>query len=157
MILTEICAYLRNYFPPLSKRENRSYIHTRTFTIDNGKISDIDFLKERQYFRIVGSDLNDGVYCNTSDDLKTLQNETFDGCIWEMSVPPDFLKLCEDIQVWRTKNESPDSANLSPFIAESFGGYSYSKSSSRVGESNGGNTITWQGQFSSRLSIWRKI
>ncbi len=157
MVLTEICAYLRNYFHPVSKRENRSYIHSGMFIIDNGKISDTDFLKERQYFRIVGSDLNDGVYCNCSDDLKFLQNEIFDGYIWEMSVPPDFLKLCEDIQAWRTKNENPDSANLSPFIAESFGGYSYSKSNSRVGESNGGNTITWQGQFSSRLSIWRKI
>lgn len=157
MILTEICAYLRNYFTPFNKREDRSYIHAGNFRIRNGKISDINFLKENQYFRIAGSDMNDGVYCNCPEDLKTLQNEEFDGCIWEMSVPPAFLKLCEDIQAWRSKNESIESANMSPFTSESFGGYSYAKSNSKIGESNGGNTVTWQGQFSSRLSTWRKI
>ena len=70
MILTEICAYLRNYFPPISKREDRSYIHAGNFRIRDGKISDIDFLKENQYFRIAGSDMNDGVYCNCPEALK---------------------------------------------------------------------------------------
>ena len=157
MILTEICAYLRNYFPPISKREDRSYIHTGNFIIKNGKISDIDFLKENQYFKIAGSDLNDGVYCNIPEDLKTLHDEVFSGEIWAMSVPPEFLKLCQDIQAWRLKNESPESVNMSPYTAESFGGYSYSKTNSRAGEKNSGNAVTWHGQFAGRLNIWRKI
>lgn len=157
MNITEICAYLRNYFTPTGKRDDRSFIHSGSFKIIDGNISDIDFLKENQYFRLINSSLNDGVYCNCPEDLKNLQNEEFDGCIWEMSVPPAFLKLCEDIQAWRSKNESTESANMSPFTSENFNNYGYSKSNSRIGESNGGNAVTWQGQFSNRLSTWRKI
>lgn len=140
MNLTEICAYLKNYFTPC--------IHKGNFEITDGQIINADFLKSGQYFRIIGSVLNDGVFCNCPDDLKTLQNEEFD-TIWAMNIPPDFLKLCQDIQAWRTRNETPESINMSPFTSESFGGYSYSK--------NSGNSVTWQKQFSERLNIWRKI
>ena len=157
MILTEICAYLKNYFQPSGKREDRSYIHIGTFEVTDGRISDIDFLKENQYFRIIDSALNDGVYCNCPEDLKKLKNETFSGAVWEMNVPPDFLKLCEDIQKWSDKNESADSINMSPFVAESFDGYSYSKTNSRVNQSSTGNAVTWHEQFSKRLNAWRKI
>lgn len=157
MILTEICAYLHNYFTPAGKRADRSYIHTGDFEIRDGRLLNTDFLKSGQYFRITGSALNDGVYCNCPEDLKTLQNEDFDGSIWEMSVPPVFLKLSEDIQAWKTANESTESINMSPFTSESFGGYSYSKSSGKTNADNGGNAVTWQKQFSDRLNTWRKI
>lgn len=149
MILTEICAYLRNYFRPVK--------HSGNFEITSGKISGTDFLKEKQYFRITGSVLNDGVYSNVPEDLSTLQDEKFSGEIWAMSIPPEFLKLCEDIQAWRLKNENPESVNMSPYTSESFGGYSYSKTNSRAGEQNSGNAVTWHGQFAGRLNIWRKI
>lgn len=156
MILTEICAYLKNYFEPCEKRKDRSFIHSGTFEIKDNQLLNADFLKENQYFRVVNSALNDGVYCNCTEDLKILQNEKFSGAIWEMNIPPAFLKLCEDIQKWSTKNESVDSLNMSPFFSENFGGYSYSKSAGRTGNT-GGNNIIWQKQFSDRLKIWRKI
>lgn len=157
MVLTEICAYLRNYFTPAGKRTDCSFMHSGSFEIRDGRLLNADFLKSGQYFRITGSDLNDGVYCNCPEDLKTLQNEDFDGSIWEMSIPPAFLKLSEDIQAWKTANESAGSINMSPFTSESFGGYSYSKSSNKSGDSSGGNSVTWQRQFSDRLNTWRKI
>jgi hypothetical protein len=152
--ITEVCAYCRNYFAPKSKRENGEYKHTGTFIISDQNISPLDFLKEGQYFRIVGSDLNEGVYCNTVEDLTRLQDEEFSGEIWEMAVPRAFLAMCEDIAAWRTANEAVDSNNMSPFTSESFGGYSYSKSGSN---SESGSNATWQTQFLQRLNAWKRI
>lgn len=144
--LTEICANLKNYF----LRDK----HSGTFTITSGSAPLVTLL-EGQYFRIVGSVLNDGVWQNTAADLANLRNETFSGEIWSMGVPRDFEKLCEDIAAWRNKNEGADSVNMSPYTSESFGGYSYSKGGS--GSSGSGTAVSWQQQFSSRLSTYRRV
>ena len=144
--LTEVCANIKNYF--LHDK------YTGTFNITSGT-APLDSLLEGQYFRIVGSVLNDGVFQNTAADLANLRAETFKGEIWSMSVPRDFEQLCEDIAAWRTKNEALDSANMSPFTSESFGGYSYSKGSS--GSNGGASGTTWQAQFRSRLNTYRRI
>ena len=57
-MLTELCAELRNYFEVPNGR------HFGKFTISGGSIAPLDFLQEGQYFRIVGSVFNDGVYKN---------------------------------------------------------------------------------------------
>ena len=159
MDITEICAYLHNYFPPIKQKISKSYIHSGTFVISGQSVTPLDFIKADQYFRIYGSDFNDGVYCNNSESLSQLKDEIFDGEIHSMAVPPTFLKLCEDIQKWSAVNESADSINMSPFVSESFSGdaYSYSKPNSRVNQSSTANAVTWQEQFSKRLNIWRKI
>lgn len=155
MDITEICQECRNYFAPVTKKENHSYIHTGEFTISGHNITPLDFIQQGQYFRIVGSAMNDGVYCNDAESLAILTDETFNGAIWEMSVPRAFLKLCADIDAWRTKNESTDSANMSPYTAESFAGYSYQMGAGA--NASGGSAITWQGQFSKRLNAWRRL
>lgn len=147
--LTEICANIKNYF-----LRSDSDIVRRTFDIRSGALP-LDTLLEGQYFRIVGSVLNDGVWQNTSEDLANLRPETFTGQIWSMSVPRDFEDLCNDINAWREKNESADTANMSPFTSESFGGYSYSKGGS--GSNGGGSAVTWQAQFRARLNTYRRI
>lgn len=155
MDITEICAECRNYFAPASKKADRSFIHTGEFTISGHSVTPLDFIQQGQYFRIVGSAMNDGVYCNTTADLAVLTDETFTGTILEMSVPRAFLTLCAEIGAWRTKNEATDSANMSPFTAESFAGYSYQKGG---GISQGtGNAMSWQEQFSKRLNAWRRL
>lgn len=155
MDITEICMECRNFFAPASKKEDKSFIHVGTFTISGHTITPLDFIQTGQYFRIVGSAMNDGVYVNTVDGLKSLTDETFTGAIWEMSVPRAFLALCTDISAWRAKNETADSANMSPYMSESFAGYSYSKGSGAM--VNGASTITWQRQFASRLNAWRRL
>ena len=147
--LTEICANIKNYFLKDDKA-----IKSGTFNIVSG-VAPLASLMEGQYFRIVGSILNDGVYQNTAADLANLKNETFDGEIWSMSVPRDFEQLCTEIAAWRAKNEALDSANMSPFQSESFGGYSYSKGS--TGGSKGIIGASWQTQFASRLNTYRRI
>ena len=155
MDITEICMECRNFFAPASKKEDKSFIHTGEFTISGHSITPLDFIQTGQYFRIVGSAMNDGVYCNTVTGLSTLTDESFKGAIWEMSVPRAFLTLCADIDAWRTKNEAADSANMSPFTAESFAGYSYQKGG--YGSSANGNAITWQSQYAKRLNAWRRL
>lgn len=153
MDITEICAEVRNYFAPATKRNDKTFIHVGQFTISGKSITPLDFIAEGQYFRIAGSAMNDGVYLNTDEGRASLTDETFYGTIWEMSVPRAFLALCSDIDAWRAANEGADSANMSPYTSESFGGYSYSKG----GNGSGGSAVSWQGQFAQRLEAWRKV
>lgn len=150
-MLTEICQYLHNWFD-----RDQAKFYGR-FVIDNGDIqsyNDGDMgMKEGQYFRILGSLLNDGVYRYPSEELK---DETFDGAIWFCAIPPTVSALSEDIKVWQEKHGSASSEAMSPFNSESFGGYSYSKSGGS-GEGTGGGNGGWQSAFAYRLNQWRKI
>ena len=140
-MLTELCAELKNYF--LAHKEQD--IYQGTYTIQNGSIT-LNFLLEGQYFRIVGSALNDGVYLYPTNDLT---DEVFDGAVWAMAVPPSVIALASDIEAWASMNAS---VLESPYTSESFGGYSYSKESTK-----GGGGLTWQDHFASRLNKWRRI
>lgn len=143
----EVCSYLKNWFD----RNQPKYFGN--VSIINGALSETYDLKVGQYFRIVGSTLNDGVY---QYPITTLTDETFNGAIWGMSLPKAFIALLNDIEAWKTKYASADSAAMSPFNSESFGGYSYSKSSG-VGDTNKDKSGTWQGVFGARLAPYRKM
>ena len=138
-MLTELCAELRNYFEVPNGR------HFGTFTISGGSIAPLDFLQEGQYFRIVGSVFNDGVY---QYPATSLTDEVFEGAVWAMAVPPTLIALAAEIKAY---NDS-DAGKPSPFTAESFGGYSYTKAT----DANGA-PIGWQKAFASRLNKWRKL
>lgn len=143
--LTELCQELRNWFD----RER----HTGFFEIADGNIV-ADFLREGQYFRIVGSIFNDGVHMYPASDL---QDETFDGAVWALAIPCPVIKLATEIAAWREKNEAADSANMSPFMSESFGGYSYSKGASNRSTGTSGGSLSWKDVFSARMNAWRKL
>lgn len=143
----EVCNYLKNWFD----RNQPKYFGN--VSIINGALSETYDLKVGQYFRIVGSTLNDGVY---QYPITTLTDETFDGAIWGMALPKPFIALLDDIETWKTKYASADSAAMSPFNSESFGGYSYSKSSG-AGDTNKDKSGTWQGVFGARLAPYRKM
>ena len=147
MGLDILCAELKNYFI-----KDRSAIHLGDFEVKDGMVSPLDFLKVGQYFRIVGSDLNDGVYLYNGESMD-LKDEVFNGAIWAMSVPPIVLALSADIDAWRAKNEALDSENMTPYTSESFDGYSYSKG----GNSRGGTATSWQSQFADRLKPYRRL
>ena len=136
--MNDLCDNLRNYFI----REK----HTGSFVIENGSIS-LPFLVEGQYFRIVGSILNDGVY---KYPCSGLTDEPFHGEIWAMAVPPAVTTLLTDINEWNAKYGE---ASRGLYQSESFAGYSYSKATDK----ETGNAVTWQAVFRSELSKWRKI
>ena len=138
-MLSELCAEVRNYFC------TEQDIHYGTFEIVGGSISPLDFLQEGQYFRIVGSIYNDGVYQYPTNGLT---DEKFVGSVWAMRVPPAFIALSEDIKKY---NES-EAAKPSAYTSESFGGYSYTKAT----DSNG-VSASWETVFSKRLKKYRRI
>lgn len=113
------------------------------FEVINGSI-ELPFLLDGQYFRIVGSVLNDGVYQYPTADLK---DEKFRGAIWALVLEQDFIDLVDEIKEWNEKNKK---AVESPYQSESFAGYSYTLKSGDKGYS-------WKKAFASRLNQWRKI
>lgn len=139
MTLYDLCEEIKNFFEVDKKFD--------TFTIENGSLS-LDFLQEGQYFRIVGSVFNDGIYQYPTDELA---DETFNGSIWALAIPPNVIALKSDIDSWLT---AYGDKVQSPYQSESFGGYSYSKSNS--GADSTGN-VTWRSAFKSSLNKWRKI
>ena len=150
-MLTELCGYLKNWF-----EVDKLY---GDFVIGNGTITYADGtelpLQSGQHFRIIDSIFNDGVYSYDSDGLAELKEESFEGSVWCMAIPKEVLALAGEIAAWRDKYEGADSTALSPFNSESFGGYSYSKSSGN--SSDDANGSGWQRAFGNRLIRYRKI
>lgn len=142
-MLTQICEYLNNYFCRQKIVDD--------FKIEGGTITVPD-LKEGQYFRIVGSILNDGVYTYPATKLK---DEEFTGAIWSMAVPQAVIDLASDIEGWLALYGGVDSQAMSPFASESFGNYSYSKGTATGGAS--GNSNTWETIFADRLAPYRRL
>ena len=145
-MLTEICAFLRNWF-------DRKRIFGN-FAVSGGQLTYADGsalpLLNNQYFRVVGSVFNDGVHQYPATDLT---DETFYGAVWGMACPPDFLALVQEISDWCTANAD---AIATPYQSESFAGhYSYTMKSSAG--SDGADATTWQAHFAARLAPWRKI
>ena len=143
-MLDRICAHLHNYFTAPED------IHEGTFTIQDGAI-ELDFLIENQYFRIVGSALNDGVYQYPAEGLL---DESFEGEIWAMKVPRAVVKIAEEIEAWNAKYAA---AMASPFQSESvIGVYSYTKAGAGTNQL-ATDADAWQGVFKSALNEWRKL
>ena len=137
MDLTNLCAELRNYF----ETEKRF----GTFTISGGSISPSNFLQDGQYYRIVGSVFNDGVHRHPAHDLT---DETFDGAVWAMAVPPAVVELLQKIQEFEAATANAPTA----YISESFGGYSYTKATDE-----NGLAVGWRSGVKSELNRWRKL
>lgn len=135
-MLEEICRELNNWF------DQKRYIGT--FTIKDGRI-EAD-LQDGQFFRIVGSVFNDGVYQYPADGLT---DETFDGAVWAMAVPKNFLALAGEIEAWCNDNAE---ILKSPYTSESYGGYSYSRATGSNGQPS-----SWRDAFADRLAQWRKL
>ena len=134
-MIDEICASLHNYFA--------MDIVPGEYTVQDGEIT-LPFLAAGQFFRVVGSVFCDGAY-RSGDKLPA--DETFDGAVWAMAIPPALEAIAAEIEEWKAKNAD---VLASPYQSESFGGYSYSKGT-------GSDSASWQGSFSSRLNRWRKI
>ncbi len=144
--LTEVCDYLNNYFPT-KKIEGE-------FTISGGVLN-IEGIQQGQYFRIIGSVFNDGVHHYPAATGSELKDETFTGAIWLMAVPETVLSLSRDIAEWTAIYQTPTAPAMSPYNSESFGNYSYSKSS--AGSGAGGDATSWQGVFGPRLNKYRRL
>lgn len=139
-MLEEVLRHLHNWFLLPDG------LHTGEYSIDKGSI-ELPFLRAGQYFRIVGSVSNDGLYQYPPYGL---EDETFSGTIWALAVPRAILDLSDEIGAWQAKNATVLDG---PYQSESFGGYSYTKTT----DPDNGGAVTWQSAFKRRLNQWRKI
>ena len=137
-MLEDILAYLKNWF--VSDTEKGHFI------VEDGQIA-LPHVVSGQYYRIIGSTFNDGVYKHGEE---TLTDEVFDGIVWALAIPRRLLELESEIKAWQEKNGA---VSASPYASESFGGYSYSRATNPTT----GGAVTWQSAFSQRLNRWRKI
>lgn len=135
-MLEEVLQHLNNWFLVPDG------IHTGEFTVQDGGIT-LPFLQEGQYFRVVGSVFNDGLYQYPTKDMI---DEIFDGAVWALAVPKAVIALTDEINTWSSKNQP------SGFTSESFAGYSYSKATNASGMAVG-----WQDVFRRRLNAWRRM
>ena len=136
-MLEQLLRHLKNYFAAEK--------YFGAYKIEKGSIT-LPFLIEGQYFRIIGSVFNDGIYKYPD---ATLTDEEFDGAIWALAIPPEVISLADEIKNWQEKYG--ENVN-SPYQSESFGGYSYTAKNN-----NEGNNFTWKNAFANRLNEWRKI
>lgn len=154
-MLTEICAYLNNYFD-FDEFHKKYPCLEKEFVISGGELPELsDLLVKGQCFYIYGSVLNDGVYQYT-DDLK-LKDETFNGLVQSMHTDSGFLELANEIAAWQEKYGGVNSQAMSPFNSESFGGYSYSKSGGGSGSGSSSGTPSWQDVYGKRLQMYKRI
>ena len=153
-MLNELCTECRNYF--LRDYTNPSNcIHEGTYTIKDGMIQALPFLRAGQYYRIVGSALNDGVHkyggtWQQYDPPAAMLDETFTGCIWEMCIPQDVIKLASDIKQWVLDNAE---AINSPYQSETTPVYSYTKAIANTGRLS----TDWRQHFEGRLKPYRRV
>jgi len=136
-VLEQILMHLNNWFLVPSG------VHADTYTIKDGSIT-LPFLVPGQYFRICNSVFNDGLHKYPAEGLT---DETFEGAIWALAVPPAVLSLVEEITAWQEKN-----GDSGPYASESFGGYSYTKATN-----SSGVAVGWQDVFKAQLAPWKKI
>ena len=140
-MIDQVCTHVRNFFEtdPITGARR---IHQGRYSIVNGSIS-LPFLANGQYFRLFGSRFSDGVH---QYPASALPDETFDGVVWDMRPPKDFLDLVREIEAWMQKYG--EAAN-SPYQSEAvIGAYSYTK------QGDGGS---WQSVFKRRLDPYRNL
>lgn len=148
MTLYELCAECRNWFKP--------DIFPGTYTITGGVMEPLPEIPDGAYIRIVGSVFNDGIYQYPAVGLT---DETFDGAVWLMHVPPDFVALLNDINAWEAANLTAIASATAevlagPYTSESFAGYTYQKKTG-IGDV----ATSWRDPrlgFAARLNQWRK-
>lgn len=140
-MLEQVLSEIHNWF----QRD----IVSGTYTIQDGGIT-LPFLRDGQYFRIMGSVFNDGLH-RYRTDMEPLEDETFTGAVWALAVPKAVVELAGEIATWQEKYRV---VIESPYTSESFAGYSYTKASG-AGDSTGSGG--WQAAFRARLNPYRKL
>lgn len=144
VILEEVLDHIHNHF----ERDSQT-INVSDCQISDGALPESIAIPNGAWYMVHGSWLNEGMHLHPATDLV---DETFSGTITVMRIPRPLLRVVEDICAWQLANGA---AADSPFQSESFGGYSYTKSS---GTSQDGSGLTgWRLAFRDRLSTWRKI
>ena len=136
--VSALMSQCRNYF-------ETGYIDG-TFRITGNALEGVD---GAHYVYISGSKFHNGVWelCDgylTGREIDPFHDEEFDGRVWFLNPPPDFLAICKSIVEYEQKNP------LSAVIRETFGGYSREWASEMMGK-------TGADDFANRLIAYRRM
>ena len=135
----EVMRETRNYFPT-------AYLEG-TWTLSGGVLSPQEGLREGDWIAITGSPDQNGVYhLGPGCTLEDAQDGQWDGRVWLLSPPGDFLRLAEEIAAWAKQHGDPAVAR------ESFGAYSRALSTT-----GGGRALSWQEAFALSLAPYRRM
>lgn len=130
-------------------------------------------LRDGAYYRIIGSRFHDGLYqhCVPVEDVDeeeleitedsdetepeeeptdTGVDEVFFGSVSLCALPASFLDLIDEMEAWQVEYGD---AMSSPYQSESFGGYSYSKSTGAATET--GTATVWTA-FADALAPYKR-
>lgn len=145
-MLYQVLTHIRNYFVATDgTRQGTFTLKGNEIYIDNAGVQQpITFLKDGQYYLVQGSVFNDGVFQYPHE---CRVEEQFTGTVSALCIPQEVLDLTQEIEAWQEKYGNP-----TPYMSESFGGYSYTKATQ-----GSTGTATWQEAFRNRLHIWRKL
>lgn len=156
-MLTELCLFLKNWFE-IEKCYGDFRIADGVLTYSDGTLPP---LQDGQYFRIIGSAFNDGVYLHSPEAPENpssgaLRDEEFSGSVWCLALPKELISLADEISAWEAKYGGANGVAMSPFSSESYEGYSYSKKSGSSSGSSGAGAGGWESAFASKLQRYRK-
>lgn len=148
-MLEAVLRNMNNWFDRNPVTGRFHHAESGELSIVGGSLAGADgWLQDGQWFRILGSAMNDGLHRHPADDLT---DETFDGCAYALAVPAEVVQLAERVAAWE---ESNGDASRGVYASESFGGYSYSLKGDSVAESG---SQGWQKAFAGELGRWRKL
>ena len=112
-----------------------------SFSVSGGVLAP---MPDAPFIAVSGSSWHDGVF-PVGQLPDTSHDETFDGKVWGLHPPDDFLALCEAISAYDDKNP------VGALQSESFGGYSYNRGT----VSSAGNG--WEAAFAGQLLHYRRM
>lgn len=141
--MNDILKYLNNFFYKAIEKGN--------FKITNNSIIVKGKYVQGQYIRVEGSATSDYVYkiISVNGNVITVtgaNSEEFEGTISSLAVPKSLIDLIPQIEKFKLDNKP------SAIQSESFGNYSYSKSTNKSG-----NTSSWKEAFANELNPYRKM
>lgn len=143
-MLAALLGQLNNFFDRNPVTGRFHHVEGGELVVEGGELVGAgDWLMPGQWFRILGSRLNDGIHQHPARDLA---DEAFEGCAYALAVPDEVVELAGRIEAWEAEHGD---ASRSPFQSESFGGYSYD----RGDDGDGG----WQRAFAPELRRWRRL
>lgn len=141
-MLLQVMRHIHNFFEVSDESGN--------FTITGGIIALKGKYITGQYIAVTGSVLNDGVYLltNTLYTLSQAQDEAFNGIVYGLRIPRDFLSLVSDIEQFVAKAGAD-----SPYTSESVVGlHSWSKATDKTGA-----PVSWETVYKKRLNPYRRM
>ena len=147
--IADVMSECKNHFH--DTRQYQDYQTSRflfsEYTISSGVITPHDDLTVGMYIAITGSKFNNGVYLvGDGYALTGTTDETFDGLVWYLYPPKEFITLCGTISTWDDAH-APETV-----VSESFGGYSRTNLTTKAGTIAG-----WQEAFKAKLNRYRRL